>query len=631
MSNLLSTLTTRLRFLRRGRKDFARARSGVVAVIFALALLPVLFLLGVVVDYSRATTMKSRLQGAVDLAVLRVGSQPSLTAAEHLQIAQQMVAADLGSDATALGVKVTENDLPGGAGWKVSVTGTMQNSILPVVGVSSETIGASAQAAAQLTTLAGTAVTNINIHLLIDTSQSMGVGADSTDQTNMTKSSLQCAYACHSSVAAATTLTDACKGPEKTATISDGVTYAHEQGYSLRIDAVKTALTNFINQAKTNAAATGATINIALYTFASGFTTVQALTDNYTTLTTAVSGLDIASESSGTSLELALTSVQAKVGTTVGDGSSSSKPLTYVVIVSDGLYDDANPLQTSYVAAPTPTCTTTCTCQDDNGNTCSNQCTQDNQCSNDNGHGNNGHGNNGHNNNCHAVTSQTCDTNTYAGSTIEGSATAGSSNSLYSGNVGNTANAGNLYNYALDDNLNLLTGSQTNTDHWSVGAAQTGTLCYPNAGTLNPIGIAPYVLPNTTTVNAPPCIPDPVNGGNFELAPITPSWCTPLTTAGAKVVTLYTTYMLPTPSSTITANLKSTDPSIEQYYDWRVYYMQNYTNSSGQTFLQSLQANMASCASSTADAYTATTSTEINTAMQSIIGAATTTPLHLVK
>ena len=90
-------------------------------------------------------------------------------------------------------------------------------------------------------------------------------------------------------------------------------------------------------------------------------------------------------------------------------------------------------------------------------------------------------------------------------------------------------------------------------------------------GRSNPIGIAPYVLPNTTTVNAPPCIPDPVNGGNFELAPITPSWCTPLTTAGAKVVTLYTTYMLPTPSSTITANLKSTDPSIEQYYDWRMF------------------------------------------------------------
>ena len=68
MSNLLSALTKRLPSLRRDGIEFARARSGAVAIIFALALLPVMFLLGVAVDYSRATTMKSRLQGAVDLA-----------------------------------------------------------------------------------------------------------------------------------------------------------------------------------------------------------------------------------------------------------------------------------------------------------------------------------------------------------------------------------------------------------------------------------------------------------------------------------------------------------------------------------------------------------------------------------
>lgn len=617
MSNLLSAITKRLRSLQGDGKEFARARSGVVAIIFALALLPVMFLLGVAVDYSRATTMKSRLQGAVDLAALRVGSQPGLTAAQHLQIAQQMVAADLGSAASTLNVSVAETDLAGGAGWQVKATGVLSSTILPVMGDRSLTIDASAQASSQLTTSTGSPVSNINIHLLVDTSQSMGVGANASDQAGMSSSSLGCSYACHSSVAAYTTTTDACRGPQKTATVTDGVTYAHEQGYTLRIDSIKTALTNAIKHISTTASATGATINVALYTFASGFTTAQALTNNYTALETVVGNLDIASESSGTSLQSALTSLQTQIGTANGSGASASSPLTYVVIISDGLYDNANPLQSAYVPAPAPTCTTSCTCQDNYGNSCNNgyygnQCDRNNQCNSNYGHGYN----------CHAVTTQTC-TSTTSGSTIVGNSTPGFSDSLYNGNVGNTANTSNKYNYALDANANLLTGSQTNTDHWSVGAAQSAVLCYPNSTTTsNALGVSPYVKP-TGTASAPPCIPDPVNGGNFEIAPINPSWCTPLTTAGAKVVTLYTTYMLDNPTPTA--------PTDSQYYDWRVYYMQNYTNSSGQTFLQLLQANMAACASSPSNAYQATTSTDITTTMTSMFNSITSAPLHLVK
>jgi Flp pilus assembly protein TadG len=618
MSTVLSKMMKRLRSLRRDGKEFTRARSGVVAVIFALALLPIMFMLGAVVDYSRATSMKSRLQNAVDLAALRVGSQPGLTAAQHQQIASQMVAADIGAAlVTSLNVNVTETDLPNGAGWQVNASASMPDMILPVMSVKSSTFSASAQASSQLTTTNGNPVTNINLHILVDNSASMGVGANASDQSGMSSGSLKCSYACHSSVAAYTTTTDACRGPEKTATITDGVTYAHEQGYSLRIDAVKTALTNFINQCQTNAAATGATINVALYTFAGGLTTVHALDNNYSAAATAVNGIDIASESSGTSFESALSTIQTTIGTTAGDGTSASKPLTYVVLVSDGLYDDANPLQSTYVPPPAPVCTTTCTCQDNWGNSCNqgyqgNQCNQDNQCWYN-------HDQRDHND-CHPVTTQTCTTTT-SGSTI---AVGNSpSDASYNGNVGNTANTNNVFNYSLDGNSNLLTGDQNNADHWSVGQAQTGVLCYPNSTTTSsPIGATPYVLP-TGTASAPPCIPDPVNGGNFELGPINPSVCTPLTQAGVKVVTLYTTYMLDNPTPTA--------PTDSQYYDWRVYYMQNYVDSTGTTFLKSLQNNMAACASSASYAYTATSSTDISTAMTSITNTTTAAPLHLVK
>ena len=47
---------------------FRNDRSGNVAVIFTLALLPILSAIGCAVDYSRATQLRSKLQSAIDAA-----------------------------------------------------------------------------------------------------------------------------------------------------------------------------------------------------------------------------------------------------------------------------------------------------------------------------------------------------------------------------------------------------------------------------------------------------------------------------------------------------------------------------------------------------------------------------------
>ncbi len=615
------------RLLNKG-KEFACAGSGAVAMIFAIALIPVMLMLGVAVDYTRTAMMRSRLQNAVDFAALRVGAQASLTAAQHQQLAVQMVAASMG--ATDASLTVTETDLPGGAGWQVTAKGAQPTAFMSLAGISSVPFSATAQAASQMTTSSGTPITNINVHLLVDTSQSMAVGADASDRSTMSGSELGCSYACHSGVAAYATATDACRGPTNTTvSITDGVAYAHglsnattKTTVNLRIDAIKKALTNLINQTSANAAGNGAKLNIALYTFANNFETVQALTNNYPALKTAVANLDIAGAGGagggGTSLQTALQQIQTQIGTS-GNGSSASSPLNYILLISDGLYDNANPLATTYAPAAQPICQQTCVCQDNYGNLCNNgwnnngQCNNyyhdDNQCNNQ---------DQGHYNQCHPVTQTNCAASTTSGPGIVGNSSPGNSDSLYSGNVGNSANANNVFNFALDANSNLLTGDQGNSDHWSVGAATAGTLCYPASTTKsNGLGVAPYVTP-TGAASAPPCIPDPVNGGNFELAPINPSWCAPLTAAGAKVVTLYTTYILDNPNPTA--------PTDSQYYDWRVWYMQNYPG-----FLTSLQTNMASCATSSNYAYQATTSTDITTTVTSIFNSLTTAPLHLVK
>ena len=46
--------------LRRAARHFTTARSGSVAIIFALVLIPLLGFVGVAIDYSRASSVKAR-------------------------------------------------------------------------------------------------------------------------------------------------------------------------------------------------------------------------------------------------------------------------------------------------------------------------------------------------------------------------------------------------------------------------------------------------------------------------------------------------------------------------------------------------------------------------------------------
>ncbi len=78
---------------RRMRED----RSGAVALIFALALIPIFLALGVALDYSRATSAKSALQNASDAAALAAGANPAETQAQHLLLAASRAAANLGT------------------------------------------------------------------------------------------------------------------------------------------------------------------------------------------------------------------------------------------------------------------------------------------------------------------------------------------------------------------------------------------------------------------------------------------------------------------------------------------------------------------------------------------------------
>ena len=66
-------------------RRFGRARDGNVAVIFALATLPIIAAVGAAVDYSRANAVKSDMQAALDSTVLMLSKQASTDTVDELQ------------------------------------------------------------------------------------------------------------------------------------------------------------------------------------------------------------------------------------------------------------------------------------------------------------------------------------------------------------------------------------------------------------------------------------------------------------------------------------------------------------------------------------------------------------------
>src|SRR5262249_24037669 len=81
----MPSLTTKMRFSRVMRR-FASAREGNVAVIFAIALVPILGFLGSAIDYSRANRARSTMQAALDSAALMVSKDLSSGLIDKTQV-----------------------------------------------------------------------------------------------------------------------------------------------------------------------------------------------------------------------------------------------------------------------------------------------------------------------------------------------------------------------------------------------------------------------------------------------------------------------------------------------------------------------------------------------------------------
>lgn len=328
-----------LRAIGRFRKD----GSGNVAVIFTLALLPILSAIGVAVDYSRATQVRSKLQSAIDAA--SVGSvarkSPAFIAAGTMSTDGDIAVGV--ADAKA----IFDGNMSGVAGYTLnSVTPAVTKAGMLVTSVVSfsanvPTVFLNVMNKSTMTvTGSSTAVTKmpqyIDFYLLMDNSPSMGVGATPADVTKMVNNtSDKCAFACHD--------------------LNDNNNYykkAKSLGVTTRIDVLRTATQQLMD----TAAATQTYSNqfrMAIYDFGAsastaGLRTLFALSSSLTSAKTAAGNIDLMTvkgQNENNDQDTQYTNLFPAINSAItnpGTGASGS-PLKYLFFVSDGVADEYNP------------------------------------------------------------------------------------------------------------------------------------------------------------------------------------------------------------------------------------------------------------------------------------------------
>lgn len=131
---------------------FRHARDGNIAVLFALAMVPVLGLIGAAIDYSRANRARTAMQAAMDSAALMLSRDLSSGAITTTQVASkaQSYFTALFTNNEATGVSVTASytpkDASGSSTVVVNGSGAVATEFMKILGFPSVAIGTSSTA-----------------------------------------------------------------------------------------------------------------------------------------------------------------------------------------------------------------------------------------------------------------------------------------------------------------------------------------------------------------------------------------------------------------------------------------------------------------------------------------------------
>jgi Flp pilus assembly protein TadG len=346
-------------FARGGR--LRRDTSGNVAITFAIALIPLLGMVGAAVDYTRANNYRTELLAAADSAAVGAvaKSSPAMAAAATMSAdgtipagvtdGQNIFDGQISNKSTGrwsnLSRTVTVVRSNGQVASTVTFSASVPVTFLALLGKTSLTIGGTSKASNSLPTF-------IDFYLVLDNTPSMGLGATQADMNALQAATAgkaqdaNCAFACHD-----------------LSGTSDWYTLAKAQNppITMRIDVLRSATQELMDYAQSLEVYSNQ-FGMAIFTFGSSatnpqLTNIQPLTTNLSSAKTAAGSVDLMTvpyqnyrDDTQTDFGDILKSVNAStVIPTPGDGSSSGSPQKYLFFVSDGVADRA-------LAIGSPTC-----------------------------------------------------------------------------------------------------------------------------------------------------------------------------------------------------------------------------------------------------------------------------------
>ncbi len=321
---------------RRLFSSFAFDRSGNIAVIFAITLVPLLSFVGAAVDYSLAARAKAKLASALDTAVLVATAKSEITNSTSTAqsdalntFSGQMSALGMSSSSVTINVvdSVTTRTATGTA------TASVTTYFMGILGYKTMAISAASTAAASLPAY-------VDFYVLLDNSPSQGLGATTADMTALQNAtSDSCAFACHD------TYTSSSK---KTLQTSSYYSIAKNLGIKMRIDLVRDA-TQSLTDTATASQLVSNQYRMAVYTMGSdcsslGLTTISALSSSMSSVKTAVTNVDLMTipytnynNDMCTDFDGTMSSMNTTIPTP-GSGSASS-PQKWLFFISDGVAD----------------------------------------------------------------------------------------------------------------------------------------------------------------------------------------------------------------------------------------------------------------------------------------------------
>lgn len=336
MRSMLTRLTEKLTQMRRDQR-------GVVAIILALSLVPMVGMVGLSIDYTQAMIAKSRLQAQIDTAALAgvraaflILSDESGSTPRALKAANRAVHDYWNTNSNGLKyvtrakIKTYLNIQQGRVTITLHYKAVMDTSLAKLFNIKIFNLSGDNTSVVDLPRY-------INTYMVLDVSQSMGIAATAsareklkrlTNIPSVSEGARNCEFACH--------FVESSLG-------KSSYTLARENNVDLRIDVLKNAAISAVQDAQ----------RVALYPnqFKFDVTIFHGMAENVSPLsqeTTKIvkairDNVDLSSVfwRGDTKLEVGLDAVNARLRQS-GDGFSAATPKNLVVFISDGVADETD-------------------------------------------------------------------------------------------------------------------------------------------------------------------------------------------------------------------------------------------------------------------------------------------------